>query len=74
MADQETKWEYRVLTVGSFWSGIKDEEFEEILNEMGEDGWEVVGFRSLESSNKASIVAKRPLSLTTRRRRNMPTY
>jgi len=66
------QWEYRVLTTGSFWKGVKDEEFESMLNQWGEEGWEVVGFRTIENSNQAQVLAKRPLTRETRRWRSMP--
>lgn len=65
------RWEYYVQTVGSMF-GTKDELIEEILNEIGEDGWEAVNVYSPENSGKVTIVAKRPLSLDARRRRSMP--
>jgi hypothetical protein len=35
MAEEIPKWEYRVQTVGSFWSGVKANELEKLLNEWG---------------------------------------
>jgi hypothetical protein len=69
---ESNQWEYRVMTVGSFFKGVKDNELETMLNEMGEDGWEVVGFRTIENSNQSQIIAKRPLGRVTRRQRTMP--
>ena len=69
---ESNQWEYRVLTVGSFFKGVKDDVLETMLNEMGEDGWEVVGFRTIENSNQSQVIAKRPLGPTARRRRSMP--
>jgi hypothetical protein len=66
-------WEYRVLTIGRFW-GTKDEQIEEGLNEWGEEGWEAVSVYTPEGSGKVTIVAKRPLTEETRRRRTMPGY
>jgi hypothetical protein len=43
-----------------------------MLNEMGEDGWEVVGFRTIENSNQSQVIAKRTLDRVARRRRTMP--
>lgn len=69
----ETKqWEYRVMTVGSFFKGVKDNDLEALLNEMGESGWEVVGFRTIENSNQSQVIARRPLDRTARRWRSMP--
>jgi len=72
MAEEMTKWEYRVLSVGTFWTGVKDDDLEALLNEWGEEGWEVVNFRTIESSNKATLIAKRPLTRETLRWRSMP--
>ncbi len=66
------QWEYRVFTAGSFFKGVMDEELEAMLNGLGEEGWEVVGFRTIENSNRAQIVAKRHLDRNTRRMRSMP--
>jgi hypothetical protein len=65
-------WEYRVQTVGSFWSGVKDDDFTALLNAWGEEGWEIVGFRAIEHSNQAQVIAKRPLTASTRRRSTWP--
>ena len=66
---ERTKWEYRVEVVGSFWRGTKPEEMEDFLNQLGEEGWEVVNLHSPENSNKTWITIKRPLSASTRRER-----
>jgi Domain of unknown function (DUF4177) len=66
------QWEYRVLTVGGFFKGVKDEELEALLNQLGEEGWEVVGFRAIENTNQAQLILKRPLDRTARRWRTMP--
>jgi hypothetical protein len=73
MADDVKEWEYRVQTVGSFWSGVKADELERLLNEWGEEGWEVISTHILENMNKINVIAKRPLSATTRRVRSMPS-
>jgi len=72
MAEETQKWEYRVQTVGSFWSDVKADELEQLLNEWGEKGWEVVSTHILENANKINVIAKRSLSSTTRRFRSMP--
>jgi hypothetical protein len=66
------QWEFRIQTVGSALKQVKDEELEALLNEWGEDGWEVVIAHNLESSNKVRVIAKRPLSRTTARSRSWP--
>lgn len=72
MPDEIQLWEYRVQTVGSFLSGVKADELEQLLNEWGEDGWEVVSTHILENANKINVIAKRPLTDRARRRRSMP--
>lgn len=67
------KWEYRVQTIGSIF-GTKDEAIEALLNEWGVDGWEVTHVYTPENSGKVTIVAKRPLTRDTIRRRSMPQY
>jgi hypothetical protein len=71
MADEIKQWEYRVQTVGSFWAGVKADELEQLLNEWGEDGWEVVSTHILENANKINVIAKRPLTDRSRRRRSL---
>jgi len=66
------KWEYRVETIGSALRGAKDEEAEAILNEWGEDGWEVISAHPPTNSSKVRVVAKRPLTSAAQRRRSMP--
>jgi hypothetical protein len=72
MPDETQLWEYRVQTVGSFFSGVKADELEQLLNEWGEEGWEVVSTHILENANKINVIAKRPLTDRARRRRSMP--
>lgn len=69
MAEQ-TQWEYRVQTVGGMFS-TRDEVVEEALNALGEEGWELVNAFSPENSAKVTLVAKRPLSRSTRRQRTL---
>jgi hypothetical protein len=71
MADK-VQWEYRVETVGSFWSGLKDAQMIEILNSWGEEGWEVIQAHNLQNSEKIRLIARRPLQRTTRPRRSWP--
>ena len=72
MAEEVSKWEYRVPTVGSLWSGVKADELEQLLNEWGEEGWEVTHVYTPEGSGNVTIVAKRPLTREIRRARSMP--
>ena len=64
-------WEYRVETIGSVF-GTKDELIQNTLDEWGEEGWEAINVYTPSNSAKVTIVAKRPLSRTTRRLRNLP--
>ena len=71
MAEEFKQWEYRVQTIGGLF-GTKDELIETTLNEWGYEGWEAINVFTLEGSGKITIVAKRPLTDRTRRRRSMP--
>ncbi|RJP51350.1 MAG: hypothetical protein C4583_08900 [Anaerolineaceae bacterium] len=72
MAEEMQKWEYRVQTVGGFFKGVPADELEELLNEWGVEGWDVISTHILENVNKINVIAKRPLSRTTRRERSIP--
>ena len=74
MYEELKQWEYRVQIVGGFFTGIKADELEEMLNEWGEDGWEVVSTHIIENANKVNIIAKRPLTDRARRERSRPAY
>lgn len=74
MYEDIKQWEYRVQTVGGFFSGIKADELEEMLNDWGEDGWEVVAAHIIENANKINVIAKRPLTDRVRRERSRPAY
>lgn len=74
MYEETKQWEYRVQTVGAFFSGVKAEALEELLNEWGEDGWEVVSTHIIENANKINVIAKRPLTDRVRRERSRPSY
>ena len=74
MYENIKQWEYRVQTVGGFFSGIKADELEEMLNEWGEDGWEVISTHIIENANKINVIAKRPLTDRIRRERSRPSF
>ena len=74
MYEDINQWEYRVQTVGGFFSGIKAAELEEMLDDWGEDGWEVVAAHIIENANKINVIAKRPLTDRVRRERSRPSY
>jgi hypothetical protein len=65
-------WEYLVQTFGGLLRQSKDNELQEALNEWGEQGWEVISATALENSNAMRVIAKRPLTTASRRRRSMP--
>jgi hypothetical protein len=69
MATQDT-WEYRFQRFGSTFRDAKEEEIETALDEWGAEGWEVIGMAT--ESSKVILLAKRPLTLATRRQRSMP--
>ena len=73
MYEELKQWEYRVQTVGGFFTGIKADELEEMLNEWGEDGWEVVSTHIIENANKINVIAKRSLTDRVRRERSRPS-
>jgi hypothetical protein len=68
---ETTQWEYRVLTIGSSF-GTKDEQIEATLNEWGLEGWEATQVYTPSSSGKVTIVARRPLTASTRRQYSWP--
>ncbi len=72
MTNELPQWEYRVQTFGSFFRSASAEELEEILNEWGEEGWEVVAVHVIENTSKVNVIAKRPLTDRVRRLRSMP--
>jgi hypothetical protein len=72
MPTETNQWEYRIQTFGTFFSGVKDEDLETMLNEWGTEGWEVVSARGIENTSKVTILAKRPLTTSVRRRRTLP--
>lgn len=74
MYDEIKQWEYRVQTIGGFFTGIKADEMEDLLNGWGEDGWEVVSTHIIENANKVNIIAKRPLIDRVRRERSRPSF
>lgn len=69
---ETAQWEYRVKTLGSFWSAPKDEDLEAALDEWGQEGWQVISLYKCSSGEKVTVVAMRQLTLATRRRRSWP--
>jgi hypothetical protein len=68
---EQSLWEYQVVTIGSAFR-TKDELLQATLNEMGTLGWDVVSVYTIGQSPRVTVVAKRTLTDTTRRRRSMP--
>jgi hypothetical protein len=68
------QWEYRIDEVGSFWKNTKPEDVEDYLNQLGEEGWEVVNLHSPQNSNKLWVTIKRPLTPTARRERSRSDF
>ncbi len=69
MADTN-QWEYTVFSLGNIWRGPKEDELEATLNELGLEGWEVVGTYVI--NDKVTLIAKRPLTAFERRQRSWP--
>ena len=47
------KFEYKVVNIGfSIWTGKADQDYLQILNEMGEDGWRFVNFAPAHAKPK----------------------
>lgn len=69
---ETTQWEYRFESIGTFWKEVKNEELEALLNEWGQEGWEVIQLIALHTTNRIRIIAKRPLTSESRRRRSWP--
>jgi hypothetical protein len=69
---ESNQWEYLAMSVGSFWNMPNDEDLESALNELGQDGWEIVSAFAQRASNKVRVIAKRPLTADRRRRRTWP--
>jgi hypothetical protein len=68
----ETKqWEYRVLTIGNAF-GTKDEQIEALLNEWGLEGWDAIHVYTPSGGGKVTVVAKRPLTDSSRRQSSWP--
>jgi hypothetical protein len=66
---EKMQWEYRVISLGSFWSTPSEEQMQEMLNEIGHEGWEVVSSFPAHNSSKVTFVARRLLTSATRRQR-----
>ena len=67
-------WEYRAETLGTYWNEPKDDVLETLLNEWGQEGWEVINVISQHNTSKVRVLAKRPLTSdeARRQRRSWP--
>lgn len=72
MMSEKERWEYRVFTWGSAWKSNKDEDLEALLNEWGDEGWEVISAQHGPSSEKVKLIAKRQLTSARHRERRWP--
>ncbi len=68
------QWEYRIEILGSALRGLKKDEVEAYLNQVGEEGWEVINLHHPTNSSKVWVTMKRPLTTDTRRRRSRPDW
>jgi hypothetical protein len=67
------QWEYRLEEFGGYFKhSPKVDELSALLNEWGEEGWDVISAVYSENSTRWRIIAKRPLSAAIRRQRTMP--
>jgi len=66
------KWEYRVEDLGSLLKGPRDQELQDLLDEWGSEGWEVIAVTQDSGTSKVRLFAKRPLTDRARRQRSMP--
>ncbi len=54
------KWEYKVLKMDtvSFWGGLKvDDDLEQQMNKLGEQGWEMARILPVETNESTTAVA-----------------
>jgi hypothetical protein len=47
---------------------------EAFLNQIGEEGWEVINLHHPNNSNKVWVTMKRPLTIDIRRHRTRPDW
>ncbi len=74
MTETLQKWEYRVQKVGGILRGFKPEALEALLNEWGEEGWEVIAVYPDDGGSRVTLIARRPLTRAVQRLRSMPSY
>ncbi len=66
------QWEYLVRSFKAGLRGPKDEDIEASLDELGQEGWEVVSAFTPDNSSTVRVIAKRTLTRATRRHRTLP--
>lgn len=73
--EEKSLWEYRVENFGTAWKNPKTEEIAVVLNQWGQEGWEVITI-SHTPSGVVAVIAKRRLSDSGRRKLslNNPLY
>jgi hypothetical protein len=54
-------WEYRSIGFGGVIKGVKLEEMDAALTELGKEGWEAVGITAEENKGKLVVLLKRRL-------------
>ncbi len=55
------KWEYRVLYEGRHWRhSVTHSALEPLLNQLGEEGWEVVTCHGTQDGRIERVILKRP--------------
>jgi hypothetical protein len=69
---EATQWEYRLESFGTYWTSPKEDLLQATLDEWGEQGWEIISVLKGSSGEKVTLVAKRPLTRVTRRKRDWP--
>jgi hypothetical protein len=69
------RWEYRVEDFGGvIKSEPKKEDFQALLNDWGEEGWEIVSAAYSTGTTRLRVIAKRPLTPAVRRRRSFSQW
>jgi hypothetical protein len=69
---ENSQWEYHIEVLGSVFRSPKPEQIETSLNEIGDEGWEVVSLTQLNNSNKIWVTMRRPLTPAIHRNRSRP--
>ena len=70
--DECPKWEYRVQTFGGVLRDVKDQKLQDMLNEWGVEGWEVISAIAPDNSSAVRVIARRVLTSRALRERSRP--